>query len=249
MSFKSGNPALQSKIFAKQKSATPVPAMTMQGTLNKATFLFFILFLTACLGWTASIMLPPIAYGGVFGGLLAAIITGLAIIFLPKYSAFLSIIYTIGEGFCLGVISYYFEAEYPGIVLQAVGGTLGTFAVMLLIYRAPWFKLSGKFRSVIVSCTLGIFLFYLVDLISVLAFHNESLISTGGLLGIIISLVVCAVAALNLFIDFQNISDGVKSSAPDYMEWYASWGLIVTIIWMYIEILRLLAKIRRSTSD
>jgi len=169
----------------------------------------------------------------------------LAIIFGKKTAPYLSPIYAIVEGVVLGTLSALIEAAYPGIVINAVMITMAIFAVMLLIYTTGLIKVTGKVRTGIIAATGGVALLYGVNLL-IRAFGGAGFgfIHDSGPLGIAVSVVVCAIAAFNLLLDFEFINEGSRSGAPKYLEWYGAFGLMVTLIWLYLEILRLLAKLR-----
>jgi uncharacterized YccA/Bax inhibitor family protein len=158
--------------------------------------------------------------------------------------AFTAPIYALLEGLFLGGISAIFEAQYPGIVIQAVSLTFGTLFCLLLAYRSGIIKVTENFKLGVAAATGGIALIYLATLVLGLFGVRMPFIHESGLIGIGFSLFVVVIAALNLVLDFDFIESGAKSGAPKYMEWYAAFGLMVTLIWLYIEILRLLAKLR-----
>ena len=219
--------------------ATDGKVMTLKGAINKTIILFAILLITGIISWkmTWSGQIAPQIFliGGTIGGLIFALITS----FAKKAAAF--------EGAVLGSISSMFEAAYSGIVFQAVALTLLVFGLMLFMYKTGILKASGKFMKGVFIATAAIGIFYLVSFIVGLftpAF-NEFLFAN-PLIGIGISIVIVVVAALNLILDFSTIESGANSGAPKYMEWYAGFGLMVTLVWLYIEILRLLSYLRRD---
>lgn len=243
--MRSGNPALTEKTF--RGTARAGEAMTLGGTVNRTSIMLALVLITA--GWTWNRFYPaqdpaaimPFMWGGIIGGLVVALVT----IFKKPWAPVTAPIYALLEGFALGGISAVFEAQFPGIVIQAVGLTFGTLAALLLAYRSGLIRVTDKFRAGVVAATGGIFLVYLVDI--VLRFFGIGIpfIHESGALGIGFSIFVVIIAALNLVLDFDFIEAGVKQGAPKYMEWYAAFGLMVTLIWLYLEILRLLAKTRR----
>lgn len=169
----------------------------------------------------------------------------MVIIFKKEWSAYLAPAYAIAEGLFLGAISAMFEAQWNGIVLQAVGLTFGTFIAMLILYRTGVIKATERFKSIVFTATLGIGIFYLIAIVLRMFNIEMPLIHSSGTFGIIFSLVVVAIAALNLILDFDMIEQGAAQGAPKYFEWYASFGLMVTLVWLYLEILRLLSKLNR----
>jgi uncharacterized YccA/Bax inhibitor family protein len=153
-------------------------------------------------------------------------------------------IYALLEGLALGGISAVFELRYPGIGIQAVSLTFGTLFVLLLAYSSGWIKVTEKFRLGIVAATGGIAVFYLLQMLLGFFGVHFTMINGSGLIGIGFSLIVVAIASLNLVLDFDFIEQGVKAGAPKYMEWYGAFGIMVTLVWLYLEILRLLSKMR-----
>jgi len=167
-------------------------------------------------------------------------------VFKPRWSGITAPVYALAEGFALGGLSAFMNLRFPGIVLQAVMLTFGVMAVMLVAYRAGWIRVTDKFRMCVVAGTCAIALLYLVD-IGLRAFTSVDIpfIHESGALGIGFSLLVVGLAAMNLALDFDIIDQGVAHGAPKYMEWYGAFALMVTLVWLYMEILRLLSKLRR----
>jgi uncharacterized YccA/Bax inhibitor family protein len=243
---RSGNPALSDTTFRSEGRAVG-QSMTLQGTVNKTGILLGILVLTAVYTWNlffqtgnpAAVM--PIATGGAIGGFILAMIT----IFKKAWSPYTAPIYAALEGLFLGGISAIFEYQYPGIVIQATGLTLGTLASLLVLYKLGIIKPTENFRLMIVSATMGIAVLYLVSMImNMFGSSGIGFIHSNGLFGIGFSLFVVAIAALNLVLDFDFIEQGSEHGAPKYMEWFGAFSLMVTLIWLYLEMLRLLAKLR-----
>lgn len=243
---RSGNPALSDSTFRSEGRAVG-QTMTLQGTVNKTGILLGILVLTAVYTWNlffqtgnpAAVM--PIATGGAIGGFVLALIT----IFKKAWSPFTAPIYAALEGLFLGGISAIFEYQYPGIVIQATGLTLGTLASLLVLYKLGIIKPTENFRLMIVSATMGIAVLYLISMImNMFGSSGIGFIHSNGLFGIGFSLFVVAIAALNLVLDFDFIEQGSELGAPKYMEWFGAFSLMVTLIWLYLEMLRLLAKLR-----
>ncbi|HTR20230.1 MAG TPA: Bax inhibitor-1/YccA family protein [Gemmatimonadales bacterium] len=243
------NPVLNDKAFQRADQAATYTGeqMSVEGAVNKTAFLLLLLVAPAAWVWTrffqtgdpAAVM--PLMMLGVIGGL----ITGLATAFVPTWARLTAPVYAVCEGLALGGISAVFESQYPGLVLQSVGLTLGVLAAMLVLYRTGVIKVTDRFRMAVVGATAGIALFYFVSIVLSFFSVNVPLIWSSGLWGIVFSLVVVGVAALNLALDFDFIEQGVTRGAPQFMEWYAAFGLLVTLVWLYLEILRLLAKLRR----
>jgi uncharacterized YccA/Bax inhibitor family protein len=178
--------------------------------------------------------------GGVVGFGLA-----LTIIFKKELAPTLAVPYAIAEGLVLGVLSSLFELRYPGIVLQAVTLTFGVFLAMLLAFTSGYIKASENFKLGVFAATGGIAIVYLISFVGGIFGHPLSIVNGSSTVAILFSLFVVAVAAFNLVIDFDFIERGVEQGAPRYMEWYGAFGLMVTLIWLYMEILRLLSKRRR----
>jgi uncharacterized YccA/Bax inhibitor family protein len=245
--MRTANPALNSKTFQEYSSRTgTLDLMTIQGTVNKTAFLLCCLLLSA--GWTwnmfyssgnpAAVM--PWMMGGAIGGFVVALIT----VFKKTAAPVTAPIYALLEGLFIGGISSIFEAQYPGIVIQAVGLTFGTLFVLLFAYKSGLIKATENFKLGVVAATGSIALIYFASIILGFFGIRIPFIHDSGPLGILFSLVVVVIAALNLVLDFDFIEHGAEGGAPKFMEWYAAFGLIVTLVWLYIEILRLLAKLR-----
>jgi uncharacterized YccA/Bax inhibitor family protein len=224
--------------------------MTLNGTVNKTGILLVCAIATA--GWTwlqfmqtrDAASVTPWMLMGMIGGLVFAMIT----IFKKEWAPVTAPIYALLEGLVLGGISAIFELRYPGIAIQAVGLTFGTLFVLLFVYRAGLIKVTDKFRLGVVAATGGIALFYLIEFVLSffgINFNGASGVNGSGLIGIGFSLLVVGVAALNLVLDFDFIEKGVQYGAPKYMEWYGAFGIMVTLVWLYLEMLRLLSKINR----
>jgi uncharacterized YccA/Bax inhibitor family protein len=244
--FKSGNPALNEKVFQNTLSVSGTEVMTERGTLNKFFFLFLMVMASASFTWKAfyegkNVM--PWMIGAAIGGLILAFV----MVFRRQWSAYLAPAYGLLEGVFIGGVSAIynnvFEKTAPGIVTQAVLLTFGTVIAMYLLYRFRIIKVTDKFRSVIFIATAGIAVFYLLAMVLRIFNIDVALIHEGSTIGIVFSLVVVTVAALNLLLDFDMIEQGSKMGAPKYMEWYGAFALLVTIVWLYLEILRLLSKL------
>lgn len=243
---RSGNPALNDNTFMNEGRVMG-QTMTLQGTVNKTGFLLGILVLTAVYTWNLFFQtgnptaVMPIAIGGAIGGFIMALVT----IFKKTWSPITAPIYAALEGLFLGGISAIFEYQYPGIVIQATGLTLGTLASLLVLYKLGIIKPTENFRLMIVSATMGIGVLYLISMImNMFGSTGIGFIHSNGLFGIGFSLFVVAIAALNLVLDFDFIEQGAEMGAPKYMEWFGAFSLMVTLIWLYLEMLRLLAKLR-----
>ena len=234
------NPILNDK-FTEQEVVLEGQPMTINGTIQITAFLGLILVVAAAFVWSrytlgyTDIAVMLTGAGVIVGFILAFIITF-------TRNKYLVPVYAACEGMALGGISATFEASYPGIVTQAVAGTFAALFSMLLLYKYGVIKCTDKFRSVIFITTASIAVVYLVDLIGSFFGLHVPLINSSSALGIGVSILICAIAALNLIIDFDFIERGAKMMLPKDMEWYGAFGLMVTIVWLYLEILRLLAK-------
>ena len=248
MSVRSSNPALREDTFTGfAPLATNTGSMSVAGTINKTGILLLISVITASFTWSQALVpggqgaAMALAMAGSLGGFILAMVT----IFKPKASPYTAPVYAALEGLFLGGMSAVFNLRYPGIVPQAVGMTFATLAVMLLAYRSGLIQVTDKFRLGVVAATGGIAVFYLV--MFVLQLFNvggaSALMHGGGILGIGISLFVVAVAALNLVLDFDFIEQGAARRAPAFMEWYGAFSLMVTLVWLYLEMLRLLSRL------
>jgi uncharacterized YccA/Bax inhibitor family protein len=247
--MRSGNPALNDKTFLDIGSGRVVDAgnaMTLNGTVTKTAILLMLVVFTSAYTWrmvagdVVSPMLWPLVLGGVVGGLVFAIATVMKKTWAPVTAP----LYALCEGLFLGAISAIYEARFPGIVMQAVMLTFGTLAALLMAYRSGLVKATENFKLGVVAATGAIALLYLVNIgMHLFGFKGMGFIHESGALGIAFSLFVVTIAALNLVLDFDFIESGVDAGAPKYMEWYGAFGLVVTLVWLYLEILRLLSKL------
>ncbi len=239
---KSSNPALSEKVFQQEYTTASSEVMTINGTINKTALSLLLVIAAALFTWNkffgAAAVLPWIAVGGI-GGLITALVT----VFRPKSAGITTPIYAVLEGLLLGGLSAIMEANYGGIVVRAVALTLAVFAAMLFLYRSGIIKVTQKFMLGVFAATAGIAVVYLVSFIAGLFGVQMGFLHGNSNLSIGISLVVVVVAALNLVLDFNFIERASESGAPKYMEWYGAFGLMVTLIWLYLEILRLLSKL------
>jgi len=241
LTLRSGNPALNTKTFSGFDMTTEA-SMTIMGTVHKTALGLLLLMSTALFTWNMPAG-DPRATGlmivGMIGGLIVAIIT----IFKHHLAKYTVPAYALLEGLALGGISKFFEVMYPGIVNQAVMLTFGTLGALLLAYRSGLIKATENFKLGVVAATGGIFFVYLLSWILSWFSVSIPLIHSNSNMGILFSIVVVVIAALNLVLDFDFIEEGSEKGAPKYMEWYGAFGLLVTLIWLYLEILRLLAKL------
>jgi uncharacterized YccA/Bax inhibitor family protein len=250
--IKTANPALSENTFrdfagprlGELANAGP---MTLSGTVNKTGILLLCAVATAAWTWRLFVQshqvadIVPYLLAGTIGGFLCAMVT----IFKQQWSPVTAPIYALLEGLALGGLSAVFDLRYPGIAFEAVGLTFGTLFVLLLLYSSGLIKVTQKLRMGIVAATGGVMVFYLAEML--LGFFHVNYFNSANNsspLSIGFSLVVVAIASLNLVLDFDFIEQGVASGAPKYMEWYGAFGIMVTLVWLYLEILRLLSKVR-----
>ena len=242
--MRSGNPVLKDSTF--EIPHVIGERMTVGGTVNKTTMLLALTMITAVYTWgrfnethdPASVQGLMII--GLVGGLIVAMIT----VFKTQAAPYTAPVYALLEGLFLGGISAMFEVRMPGVVIQAVGLTFGTLFCLLAAYRSGLIKATENFKLGVVAATGGICLLYLVNIVMGLFGHSIGFIHESGTFGILFSAFVVVIAALNLVLDFDFIERGAEQGAPKYMEWYGAFGLLVTLIWLYLEILRLLSKSR-----
>ncbi len=242
--MRTANPALNNKVFTIEGTAEHV--MTVQGTALKTAVLLGLVVLGGGVTWTQSATDPQLAYSLTLIGMIAGLVLALITILRPVTSPYTSPIYALAEGVFLGGISASCEARYPGIVVSAASLTVGTLVVMLFAYTTGVVRASEKFKAGVVAATGAIFLAYLVSIVLNLFGSGIPYIHDSGIIGIGFSLFVVVLAALNLVLDFDFIENGAVQGAPKYMEWYGAFGLLVTLVWLYIEILRLLAKLQEK---
>ena len=222
--------------------------MTVGGTISATGVLMVVMLAAAVVGWQTG----PDNQGEVRGfpalalvGILVGFACAIAVYFRPMWAKVLAPIYAVGEGFFLGVISKAYDGYQNGIVVQAVGATLGVFAVMLVLYRTKIIKVTDKFRRIVITATMGLMVFYLFSFILNLFGGGVSFLHSTSLLSIGFSIFAAGLAAMNLAIDFDFIEKGAKQGLPKGMEWFAAFALVITLVWLYLELLRLLSKLQR----
>jgi len=225
--------------------------MTLDGTIARTGLLFVLLLISAVWGWN-QVEVQAGQVTGFPGWSLIAVLIGfgavIACSFKPTMSKWLAPIYALAEGVFVGAISAAYNVQWDGIVVQAVGATLGVFFVMLFLYRARIVKVTDKFRSVVIGAPLGLAVFSLLAIVLSLFGRNISFLSAtdNSWFGIGFSVLAAGLASLNLLLDFDLIERGVRGAAPKYMEWFAGLGLLVTLVWLYLELLRLLGRLRSN---
>ena len=246
--MRTANPALNETTFERfgGYAVERSDVMTLQGTATRAGMLVLLLAAAAGVVWYEMRLAP----GGfhsvlpyVLGGMVVSLITGFAMYFKPHWSALLAPAYAVGEGAVMGAISAAYEAQFHGIVFQAVCLTFGTLFSLLTCYRTGLIKATENFKLGVVAATGGIALLYFANLVMMMFGAKMPFLHESNWIGIGINVVVVIVAALNLVLDFDFIEEGARRGAPKYMEWYAGYGLLVTLVWLYVEFLRLLSKL------
>ena len=243
--IRTSNPTLNPTTFADNR-AIAGQAMTLQGTVNKTGILLLCAIVSAAWTWgLARSEAPDAAIPWMIGGMIGGLVMAIATTFKKEWSPITAPIYAVLEGLALGGISSTLDRMYHGIAIQAVALTFGTMAVMLLAYTSGLIRATRKFTIGVIAATGAIFLVYMADMVMSLFGHHVPLINGSGPVGIAISAVIVVVAALNLILDFNLIETGVQAGAAKYMEWYGAFALMVTLVWLYLEIVRLLAKTRQ----
>lgn len=244
--MRTSNPTLNDKAFRNEGVAFGQEAMTISGTVNKTGILLLLALATSAWTWNlfmnsrSAESVGGLALVGAIGGFIVAIVT----VFKKEWSPVTAPLYALLEGLVLGSVSAIFELRWPGLPIQAVSLTFGVLIVLLLAYRSRLIPVTDKFRIGIVAATGGIALFYVAQFIlGFFGIHFTS-INGSGAIGIGFSVLVVIIASLNLVLDFDFIERGAQAGAPKYMEWYGAFGLMVTLIWLYFEMLRLLSKLR-----
>lgn len=235
------NPVLNKKTFSNLGYSEE--AMTINGVINKSFMLWLVLAAGAYLGWTNAALMMNSYWGLIIAG--GALALGFIIIFNLRTAPYLSPIYAFGEGVVLGAITLLFEKDYPGVAVNAIFLTICDLFLMLAAFKSGKIRATKKFKKVVILSTFAILLVYFLDII-LLRFHTPGIIfiHSSGFIGILVSVFVVIIASLNLILDFDTIQKGIEGHAPKYMEWYGAFALMVTIVWLYLEILRLLTKLR-----
>ena len=247
--FNSSNPTLSEKIFSRSLEEQGVGTMTVRGSMQKFGFLMLLVLAGAAYTWKLyySFAVPTMMtffFVGMIGGMICAFAT----IFVPKLAKYLSPAYALLEGFVLGglsaIVNDKFKASYPNIIMEAVLLTFGVAFAVFLLYNFRIIQATNKFKAVILSSMVGIAIFYVIDIvlgffgvrIPFMEFGNNSVIGIG------VNLFIVVIAAFSLVLNFDQIETGEKMGAPKYMEWYGAFGLLVTLVWLYLEILQLLSR-------
>ena len=239
------NPMTQEKIY--DGAVLDGEPMTVSGAVNKTIILLLTTFAVGVFSWTQAFngymdKVIMLMWGGIIAGFILAIIMR----FKPQNAKVLSLGYAVCEGLAIGGISAMYEMQLKGIVANAALITFLTLFVMLFLYKLGIIKATDTFRKVVVTATASIAIFYLVSIVASFFSPNFIAVWNSGLLGIGLSIAFCAVAALNFILDFNFIEEGAQKMAPKYFEWFGAFSLLVTIIWLYLELLRLLAQLSRN---
>ena len=243
--MKSGNPTLKESTFDNVAfTGDSNDVMTIDGTVNKTVILLTLIIASSAFSWWALYNMPAIVFPLMIGGAIGGLIVAIVLAFKKTLAPTLAPIYAVLEGLFLGSISAIFEGRFNGIVLSAIILTLGIFVSLLAVYKMRIIKVTENFKLMVVAATMGIAVFYLVVFVLSMFHVQVALIHSNGTIGIVFSLVVIAIAAMNLVLDFDFIEKGAEQRVPKYMEWYGAFGLMVTLVWLYLEILRLLSKLR-----
>lgn len=248
----SNNPFFKTKSFKENNEVTRDTAvidynetMTVSGTMNKSFLMLILLIASAAVTWTMTYNgQNPMVF--TIGGAIVGFVLVLIATFKPHLSGYLAPGYAIFEGLFIGGISAIFEVMYPGIVIQAVSCTFVTFVVCFALYKYQIVKVTERFKSVVLAATLAIATYYLVSWLLTLFTSFQPVHYGNSMMSIGISVFVIVIAALNLFLDFDQIEKGVEQRMPKYMEWYGAMGLMITLVWLYIEFLRLLSKLNKK---
>lgn len=246
------NPALNERALRRAQKLTGEGVMTVMGAVRKTALLTFVLIAAATYTWWRAANDGGQALGNVIAiGAIGGLIVGFATVFKPAWSPYTAPLYAVLEGLAIGGISMIYSSAsfsfrgvqgYPGIALQAAALTFGVLAVMLVLYRAGVIHATEKFRSVIMTAMLGIVAYYVLSFIVGFFGITMPLIHSNGLGGIAFSLFVCGIAGFSLILDFDAVERAANAQAPAYYEWYTAFGLLVGLVWLYLELLRLLAK-------
>lgn len=244
MEIRSSNPAFRNGILSRAGTATDEGVMSLGGTIGK-TFVLVALTIASALYTWSQVAARPSEVGflmmiGLIGGLIVAMVT----IFMPRMAPITSPIYAVLEGMALGGISMLYNTQYKGLPVQAVMLTFTVFLVMLTLYRFRVIQATQRFRSVVLAAGMGLMVFYLVNLVMGFFGTGLPLINSASPMGIGFSALACTIAAFFLILDFDLVEEGIAKGAPKHMEWYAGFSLLLTLVWLYLEMLRLLGKLR-----
>lgn len=246
MDIRSSNPAFRNGILSRAGAATDAGVMSLGGTIGKTFVLVALTIASAAYTWLQVASRPAdigfLLMVGAIGGLVVAMVT----IFVPRLAPVTAPIYAVLEGMALGGISLIYNRQYAGLPVQAVMLTFAVFLVMLTLYRFRVIQATQRFRSVVLAAGLGLMLFYVANLVMGFFGVNLPLINSASPMGIGFSVLACTIAAFFLILDFDLVEEGIAKGAPKHMEWYAGFSLLLTLVWLYMEMLRLLGKLRKD---
>jgi uncharacterized YccA/Bax inhibitor family protein len=238
---RSSNPVFQDSLFDKAgRVSTGEDSMTVDGAINKSFILFVILLLGAGIGWNNPI--PLVIWGGAIAGLILVIIT----VFRMRWAPYTAPMYAFLEGLFVGGISVMYASLANGLIFKAMVLTFAILFTMLFVYKSGLIKVTGRFRRGVIIATGGVLLLYLMSFILSLFGVQVAYLHEGGWIGIGLSLLIIGIASLNLLLDFDNFEKGARAAAPRYFEWFCAMGLLITLVWLYVEILRLLAMLNSN---
>lgn len=241
--MRTGNPALNSKAFEGFSVYDQAQTMTVQGTALKTGILLALVVAPAAFTWNKFLADPSAAAPFIFGGAIGGLVLALVTVFKKTWSPVTAPLYAVAQGLFLGGISAMYNTKFQGVPFQAACLTFGTLFSLLTAYQTGWIRATENFKLGVAAATGGIFLVYMAAMVMRLFGMQMPFLFENGIVGIGISLFIVVIAALNLVLDFDFIEQGAAHGAPKYMEWYGAFGLMVTLIWLYVELLRLLAKI------
>ncbi len=240
---KTSNPVFQEKLLQREAynaEALGQARMTVRGAIDKSLLLFLIMMVTVVIGYSMPNQL--FLFGGAIGGLIIVIIAS----FKPALSPYLAPAYALAEGFFVGTITAYYASQFSGIVFHAVTLTISMLFLMLVIYKLQLIRVTQKFRTGIIMATGAVALVYLMSWVLSFFGINMPFLHQGGTMGILISVAIIVIAAMNLLLDFDTFEKGQEYGLPKYMEWFSAMGLLITLVWLYIEFLRLLSMLNRD---
>jgi uncharacterized YccA/Bax inhibitor family protein len=242
--MRTANPALNDRTFSPDRVAAGEGVMTIEGAVNRTIVLVGILLVAGAFAWDRAANADPIAGGLVMIGAIGGFVVALVTIFKPRAAPVTAPMYAALEGLVLGGVSAFLNQQYAGIAMQAAALTAGTLFCLLIAYRSGLIRATENFKLGVTAATGAIAMLYIVSLVMRMFGTEMPLLHDNSMMGIGLSLFIVVIAALNLVLDFDFIEQGAEAGLPRYMEWYAGFGLLVTLVWLYLEILRLLVKLR-----
>ncbi|MEA3448162.1 MAG: Bax inhibitor-1/YccA family protein [Bacteroidota bacterium] len=244
--MRTSNPAISKRLFEKSYSHELSGEMTVKGTINKSFLMLGLILISGSLAWNAANAGASWIQGALIGSAIVGFVLAIVTIFTPKIAHITAPLYALAEGVVLGAVSAMYNSFYDGIVLQAILLTVAVFLLMLLLYKTGTLKATPAFRRGVLIATGAVAVVYLFQWIAgMFGGSGIPMVNGSGFTGILFSLVIVGIAAFNFIIDFDNITKGEEAGAPKRYEWYSAFALMITLVWLYLEVLRLLAKIRR----